>query len=497
MLNIASLNQRVNALASKINNIVPGGTQDLSTTLSNGNSAGAFDINMNSNDILSVDNINLVTINGSAYPPVVPADTLQAVLDAGNTATGANAEIVLTSGANVITIDPTATSALMKVEDSAGFFTSVEPNVVRLNRPIFSGNPADQLQITDQIVGYTIGLGNINTSWTNIINVANSGGSGTLQSVLTAGNTATGANATITLTDTDTGGQVNPILTLNNSNATGSVSMEVYKNKPTAGSGGDVLFNQSVYGKDTGNLKQEYTRTTHTIRDATGGLEDGSMEFGCFVNGAVATFLQLNGVENEVNCLKVLDMGGNNIRTTTGSLTITTAASTGTGTITIEPKSSSVLDIAGNATMTGTRNLFLGGGTNDTTFINNTQVKVRNNNLGNVIESTHSYSGFSSTDTTTGVSSNISNNALTLNGGTSTQLQLINTTGGSGTLSYTNTIDASPLQITSSTSLNLTTANDLILDGTNIISGSFGANSGQFLRILLNGTYYKIRLYND
>jgi len=85
MLNLASLNQRVNALTAKINNIVPGG-ENLADTLLNGNSAGASDLDMNTNDILQVNNIDLTTINGSAYPPVVSADDLTAVLLAGNSA---------------------------------------------------------------------------------------------------------------------------------------------------------------------------------------------------------------------------------------------------------------------------------------------------------------------------------------------------------------------------------------------------------------------------
>jgi hypothetical protein len=153
--------------------------------------------------------------------------------------------------------------------------------------------------------------------------------------------TADNLNATasnLSMTSASAGGQANPLLTLTNTNATGSVALEVYKNKPTAGSNGDVLFNQSVYGKDSGNAKQEYTRIAHTIRDNIAGTEDGSIEMSCFVAGSVSTFLQLNGVENEVNCLKVLDMTGNNIRTTTGDMTITAFASTGTGDIDIQAK---------------------------------------------------------------------------------------------------------------------------------------------------------------
>ena len=42
-----------------------------------------------------------------------------------------------------------------------------------------------------------------------------------------------------------------------------------------------------------------------------------------------------------------------------------------------------------------------------------------------------------------------------------------------------------------------TTAGDLVFDGANIESSSAGANSGKYLRIKLNGTYYKITLEDD
>jgi hypothetical protein len=135
-----------------------------------------------------------------------------------------------------------------------------------------------------------------------------------------------------------TGGLTNPILKMENTNSAGStggsVAMEVYKNKPSGATAGDVLFNQSVYGNDSALNKQEYTRISHTIRDSATSGEDGSIEFGCFVAGSFANFLQINGLENEINFTKPLDMVGNNIRSSTGSMTITTVASTGLGNIT-------------------------------------------------------------------------------------------------------------------------------------------------------------------
>jgi hypothetical protein len=158
--------------------------------------------------------------------------------------------------------------------------------------------------------------------------------------------TAMMATNGFTATQSGTGGQANPSLQLINTNAVGSVSMEVYKNKPTAVTVGDVLFNSSVYGKDAFGQKQEYTRISHTIRDGAGGQEDGSIEFGAFVNGSFNNFLQINGNQNEVNCLKPFDLTGNPILTTSGSMEITTVGSSGGGDITISGKSSSIMTLS-------------------------------------------------------------------------------------------------------------------------------------------------------
>jgi len=48
-----------------------GGSQDLNSTLSYGNTAYNYSINMNNNDISSVNNIQANTINGSPYPPSI------------------------------------------------------------------------------------------------------------------------------------------------------------------------------------------------------------------------------------------------------------------------------------------------------------------------------------------------------------------------------------------------------------------------------------------
>lgn len=162
---------------------------------------------------------------------------------------------------------------------------------------------------------------------------------------------------TATIQKASAGGQANPVLILNNTNATGSVAMEIYKDKPTAAVNGDVLFTQSVYGKDSGNAKQEFTRINHTVRDITAGVEDGSIEFGCFVNGAVTTFLQINGNENDINMLRPLDFNvpsgasASNATiklsgTNSTDLEINGSNSNGTGHINITSKTGTLVNVA-------------------------------------------------------------------------------------------------------------------------------------------------------
>ena len=120
-----------------------------------------------------------------------------------------------------------------------------------------------------------------------------------------------------------------PALRLTTTNATGGVGMEVYQGKPGAGGPGEELFRQSVFGKDSSANKQEYTRITHTIREATAGTEDGSMELGVFNNGSYNTYVALNGNDapaGEINILKPLDLLG--AGTTGGLIKVSGAGST-------------------------------------------------------------------------------------------------------------------------------------------------------------------------
>lgn len=386
-----SLNLRLNYILSLLQGLVPpaggfvtiAGNQTLTTGVK------TF---TNLPECSAIPTTNNMLVN-KLYADSLTSDTLQEVLTAGN---DSNLTILLKDTLVTPTLTNTISSSAVSIGGDGGSasigFSVGDANVNGTATGIISGsvNSATNLSLSNFTVstppffqpanttatlstgttsaslaftsgGQFINAKTMDLTLDGITHTSSTGGNFTISTtdnlVITSDNiTATTINETL-FTNT-AGGLVNPLLTLINSNATGSVAMEIYKAKPTAGSSGDVLFNQSVYGKDSGNLKQEYTRTTHTIRDATGGGEDGSIEFACFVNGAVATFLQLNGVENEINSLKPIDMVGNNIRSSTGSMTLTTALSTGLGNITAVAKG----DVAISSSASGSVSLTSGGG---------------------------------------------------------------------------------------------------------------------------------------
>lgn len=299
--------------------------------------------------ITSVSAGNNISVSGSLSAPVVNVQSpLTATLALGTqNITGSSSAITLTNGGSVLNETSTALTITNATENSSISATGMDTNyfvagVASANADLntqsgnsqlfmsssnLTGGAAHSLQMTLPLtlgnaeilhtsVGATIRNMEISTQGSLGISAAFTGpipptitsNTGiTINSGGLAGNTIP-----TTITNSNIGGQANPQLILTNTGASGSVAVEIYRNKPTAGAIGDVLHLQSVYGKDSTNAKQEYTRITHTLRDGGSGTEDGSIEFSCFRAGAINTFLQINGVENEVNCLKPLDMGGSN-----------------------------------------------------------------------------------------------------------------------------------------------------------------------------------------
>jgi hypothetical protein len=78
-------------------------------------------------------------------------------------------------------------------------------------------------------------------------------------------------------------------------------------------------------------------------------------------------------------------------------------------------------------------------------------------------------------------------------------LTTVGSGGGSIAMTDNLTMSASDVSLTSQDggSITLTTSADLVLTGATIQDTTFGTASGQYLRIKLNGTYYKIQLLDD
>jgi len=114
--------------------VTPSGiTPDLSHVLDVGNVAGT-DIDMNNNNIVNVNNLNVSTINSSAYPPVTSSPDLSNVLSAGNVAGTDidmnNNNITNVGNINLNTIN--SISFINKVVNGNGFSQS------NVNIPIFT-----------------------------------------------------------------------------------------------------------------------------------------------------------------------------------------------------------------------------------------------------------------------------------------------------------------------------------------------------------------------
>lgn len=127
--------------------------------------------------------------------------------------------------------------------------------------------------------------------------------------------------------------------------------LEFYMNKGIAGVNGDNLGLISFQGKDNASAKREFANIAciATQVNPVGIGVDGAINLNCAVNGTVLTMMNVNGADNEVNCFRPLDMNNNNIRTSTGNLTIDTTGSSGPGILTLNSLQSVLLNAGGGS----------------------------------------------------------------------------------------------------------------------------------------------------
>jgi hypothetical protein len=149
-------------------------------------------------------------------------------------------------------------------------------------------------------------------------------------------------NATATnlsMTSAGTGGLADPTLTLTNSNATINTIPTIELNKTGRNlTAGESVGSISMYGLDATAQKTEFARIQTKTENVGGGNEDGTLSIFNSVNGVISETFNFNGGQNENNSFRPIDLNGNNLRTTSGNMTIEASASSGTGSITLATK---------------------------------------------------------------------------------------------------------------------------------------------------------------
>lgn len=144
-----------------------------------------------------------------------------------------------------------------------------------------------------------------------------------------------------------TGFTANPIIELKNSNATagdttGVPSIHYYKNGRNAVAN-DYIASQHFYAKNYVGAKTEFCRITSQTTNTALNNDDGAIGIWCLVNGTIQQVFLFNGADNENNSYRPLDLNGNALKTSQNNLNIDASASSGTGQITLTPKSGSVI----------------------------------------------------------------------------------------------------------------------------------------------------------
>jgi hypothetical protein len=105
---------------------------------------------------------------------------------------------------------------------------------------------------------------------------------------------------------------------------------------------GDTIASQHYYANNSAGTSTEFAKIEASVRNTGVGNDDGSIALSGLINGTMTEFFRVNGADSENNMFLPLDMNGQSIKSSSGNLGISTASSTGTGTITLTPK------VAGN-----------------------------------------------------------------------------------------------------------------------------------------------------
>jgi hypothetical protein len=115
--------------------------------------------------------------------------------------------------------------------------------------------------------------------------------------------------------------------------ATNGVPLVEYYKSGRNGVSADIIASNDFYANNYAGVKTLFARVESAIRNTGVGNDDGSLGFYFATNGVLAEVFRFNGADNENNSFRPLDMNNQAIKTSTGSLTLSTTASSGTGDI--------------------------------------------------------------------------------------------------------------------------------------------------------------------
>jgi hypothetical protein len=121
-------------------------------------------------------------------------------------------------------------------------------------------------------------------------------------------------------------------------NTTGVVGM-LFQKTGRNGGVGDIIMSQQYRAKNYLGTDTQFGKIESVITSSSAGAgDDGALDFYTAVNGTSSLVMRLNGADNENNSFRPLDMNGNAVKTTSGSMTIDATGSSGTGHIILNPK---------------------------------------------------------------------------------------------------------------------------------------------------------------
>ena len=311
------------------------------------------------------------------------------------------------------------------------------------------------------------------------------------QRITSAGSTLDSQPSAITLTSATAGGSTNPMLKMENTNAAaGSVFIETYKNKN--GVAGEVVGNWSSFGKNASGSKREFSRISTAIRQATAGLEDGSVSIFVMRDNIVSEYARFNGLDGEIEFFRGLDMNSNAVTNATSISGPTGTGIGSTATMTeYRVKDATTGNISGITFNDSNSTVAIGGYIQPGSGIRDSAGSVGSDNFLRCDSSgllqwsnppVPSYSGA---------------NGIAVDN-VNTLISIVNTNTGISFLDATSV--PAPITGISSVSAKVFQSTDELgyFDfGTITTSATSGSNTGLHLPVRIGGTQYKIRLESD